>query len=48
MLTATPFSEQDSSMLALLARADCLIVRPPNAFAASAGDMVQIIGLDSI
>ena len=48
VLTATPFSEQDSTMLALLARADCLIVRPPNAFAASAGDMVQIIGLDSI
>jgi molybdopterin molybdotransferase len=47
-LIATPFSEQDSSMLALLARADCLIVRPPDVPAANEGDAVQIIGLDSV
>lgn len=47
-LVATPFSEQDSSMLALLARADCLIVRPPDVPAASKGDPVRIIGLDSL
>lgn len=47
-LVATPFSEQDSSMLALLARADCLIVRPPGAPAVKQGDPVRIIGLDSL
>ncbi|QNQ11541.1 molybdopterin molybdotransferase MoeA [Sphingomonas alpina] len=34
---------QDSSMLLTLARADCLIVRPPHAHAAAAGDMVQVL-----
>jgi molybdopterin molybdotransferase len=36
---------QDSSMLATLARADCLIVRPPHAGPAQAGDQVEIITL---
>ncbi|HEY3145120.1 MAG TPA: gephyrin-like molybdotransferase Glp [Dongiaceae bacterium] len=42
---ATPFSPQDSSMLSLIARADCLIVRKPHAPAAKAGDTVDIIPL---
>jgi len=42
---AVPFSRQDSSMLAMLARADCLIVRPPFAEAASAGTAVPILPL---
>ena len=37
------FSRQDSSMLATLARADCLIVRPPHAPAAKAGEIVEIL-----
>jgi molybdopterin molybdotransferase len=42
---ATPFAPQDSSMLALIARADCLIVRKPHAPEAKAGDSVDIIPL---
>ena len=34
---------QDSSMLRTLARADCLVIRAPNAPAASAGDSVEIL-----
>ena len=45
-LTATPFDEQDSSMLALFAKADCLIVRPIGAPPAKEGDQVPIIRLD--
>ncbi|MEO3431701.1 gephyrin-like molybdotransferase Glp [Inquilinus sp. CAU 1745] len=40
---ATPFSRQDSSMMARLAEADCLIVRPVHAPPARAGDEVEII-----
>lgn len=42
---ATPFSPQDSSMLSLIARADCLIVRKPHAPAAKEGDPIDIIPL---
>jgi molybdopterin molybdotransferase len=42
---ATPFSPQDSAMLSLIARADCLIVRKPHAPAAKAGDAIDIIPL---
>lgn len=42
----TPFSIQDSSMLSGLARADALIVRPPLAPTAMAGDKVSILLLD--
>jgi molybdopterin molybdotransferase len=42
---ATPFLPQDSSMLSLIARADCLIVRKPQAPAAKAGDTIDIIPL---
>jgi len=45
---ATPFGQQDSSMLALLARADCLIVRPPHAPALKAGASVEILPLDDV
>lgn len=36
---------QDSSMLLTLARADCLVVRPPHAPPAQIGDSVQILSL---
>ncbi|MCB1378014.1 MAG: molybdopterin molybdotransferase MoeA [Rhizobiaceae bacterium] len=44
--TATPFSRQDSSMQRTFREADCLIVRPPQAPEAGAGDMVPILPLD--
>jgi len=40
---ATPFGRQDSSMLATLARAHCLIVRPPLAEPSRAGERVEIV-----
>ena len=40
---ATPFEAQDSSMLATLARADCLVVRPPHAPALPAGSPVPVV-----
>jgi len=39
----SPFEIQDSSMMRLLADADCLIVRPPHAVAAATGETVPII-----
>ncbi len=44
---ATPFAAQDSAMLSVLAAADCLVIRPPHAPAARAGDPVEIIPLDA-
>ncbi|HEY7687995.1 MAG TPA: molybdopterin molybdotransferase MoeA, partial [Dongiaceae bacterium] len=44
-LVATPFPKQDSSMLSLMAKADCLIVRPIRAPAIAAGSMVPIVEL---
>jgi molybdopterin molybdotransferase len=44
-LEALPMASQDSAMLFLLAGADCLIMRAPNAPAAAAGDKVDIIPL---
>ena len=44
-LEAKPFEKQDSSMISLLARSDCLVVRPPHAPAATAGERVTIIPL---
>ena len=41
----TPFPVQDSSMLKTLARADALVLRPPHAPAAGAGDVVEVIPL---
>ena len=43
--TATPFAAQDSSMLALLARSEALVVRPPLAPASRAGDPCRMIRL---
>ena len=42
-LVADPFALQDSSMLSRLAQAGCLVVRPPHAPAARAGEIVEII-----
>ncbi len=42
---AIPLPLQDSSMLSALATADCLIVRPPHAPAAKAGEPCRIIPL---
>ena len=43
---ATPFAMQDSSLVKLLARADCLVIRAPEAPAAKAGDGCRVIRLD--
>ncbi len=43
---ADPFETQDSSMLSLMALADALIVRKPNAEPAKPGDRIEIIPLD--
>jgi molybdopterin molybdotransferase len=44
-LEAEPFKKQDSSMISLLARADCLVIRKPHAPAAQVGDWVDIVSL---
>jgi molybdopterin molybdotransferase len=44
-VVATPFPNQDSSLLAPLAKADCLLIRPPHALAAPAGSACSIIRL---
>lgn len=43
--TATPFERQDSSMMALFADADCLVMREIGAPAAKTGDIVKIVSL---
>jgi molybdopterin molybdotransferase len=42
-LFAHPFEKQDSSMMSLLVQADCLVIRPPEAPPAKAGDQVEIV-----
>jgi molybdopterin molybdotransferase len=42
-LEVAPFELQDSSMMSLLAKANCLVVRPPHAAAAAKGERVVII-----
>ena len=44
-LVATPFPVQDSSMIRVLAEADALILRPPHAPAARAGEPCRIVRL---
>jgi molybdopterin molybdotransferase len=44
-LVATPFPVQDSSMMSVIARADALVIRAPQAAAAKTGDRVRIIRL---
>jgi molybdopterin molybdotransferase len=46
LAVVTPVRSQDSSLLAPLAEADCLLVRPPNAAAVTAGSLVSILPLD--
>lgn len=46
-LTVTPFPKQDSGMVSSLAIANALILRPPHAPAAKAGDLVPVIMLDA-
>ena len=43
ILVATPAAAQDSSLVKTMARADGLIVRPPHAEAAKAGDACRVI-----
>jgi molybdopterin molybdotransferase len=43
---ATAFERQDSAMFATLAHADCLIVRPPHAAQAEAGQVAEIVPLN--
>ena len=45
---ATPRSQQDSSGLVVLAKADCLILRPPHAPPAKAGEACRIIRLGAV
>lgn len=41
----TPFPDQDSSLIGVFARADCLVVRPAGAPAATAGEVVDLLPL---
>jgi molybdopterin molybdotransferase len=43
---ATPFATQDSSMMAPLAQAGCLVIRQPHAPAAKAGSRCEMVRLD--
>ena len=43
---ATPFSVQDSAMLHILADSQALVLRPPHASPARAGDLCEIIRMD--
>jgi molybdopterin molybdotransferase len=45
LVVALPFEQQDSAVLSGLARANCLLVRPPHAPTAQMGEMVQVIPL---
>ncbi|MGE0613149.1 MAG: gephyrin-like molybdotransferase Glp [Hyphomicrobiales bacterium] len=45
-LTVDPAPTQDSSLVATLARSDCLVVRAPHAPAARKGESVQLLRLD--
>jgi molybdopterin molybdotransferase len=45
VLVASPIRVQDSSMIAALANADCLVVREPFAPAVKAGDQCVVLRL---
>ena len=47
VMTVHPFELQDSSVLSLLARADCLVIRPPHAPSAPAGTPVTALPFPS-
>ncbi|MGH6819191.1 MAG: molybdopterin molybdotransferase MoeA [Methylovirgula sp.] len=42
---ATPLAEQDSSLLSIFAKAQCLLIRPPQASAAQKGDLCRVLRL---
>ena len=42
---ALPFAQQDSSLLSVFAKAQCLLIRPPHAAAARDGDLCRVIRL---
>jgi molybdopterin molybdotransferase len=44
-LTATPVMAQDSSLMANLSKADCLLIREPHAPAAATGSLCVILKL---
>jgi molybdopterin molybdotransferase len=46
--SARPFSDQDSSMVGVFARADALLRRPYDAPAAAAGDVVEVLRLERL
>jgi molybdopterin molybdotransferase len=48
ILLATPVANQDSSLVKTMARADGLIVRPPNAPPAKAGDPCRVISFHGL
>jgi molybdopterin molybdotransferase len=48
VLTATPLSDQDSSLITVFAQADVLLRRAPDAPAAVAGDVVELLVLDRL
>ena len=48
VLLATPVADQDSSLVKTMARADGLIVRPPHAPAAKAGEACRVIPFDGL
>jgi molybdopterin molybdotransferase len=41
----TPFPDQDSSLIGVFSRADCLVMRPAGAVAAAAGEVVELLPL---
>jgi molybdopterin molybdotransferase len=45
---ASPFAVQDSSLVKLLARAQCLVIRPPHAPAAKRGTECRMLSLDAL
>jgi molybdopterin molybdotransferase len=45
---ASPFAVQDSSLVKLLARAQCLVIRPPHAPAAKQGAECRMLRLDAL
>ena len=44
-MTVTPFSEQDSSLVGVFARADALLMRPAGAAPAQVGDLATVLPL---
>jgi molybdopterin molybdotransferase len=47
LLEVAPLPSQHSSLIVPLARADCLLIRPPHAPPAAAGAAVSILPIDA-